>query len=158
MDVTLVSELKIGLVVQKWVAVNIVGQNVLTTHYKKIENWLRESILTTYLLHGGATSKISSNNDEFLVNPKLGGLKEKLEGKIYAGSSMGAFLASKGYVLSSDGQDTNTVHEGVGLLPIQTLCHWDVENKKEQKLKLLKKASGLPILALDETKFVKIFG
>lgn len=58
-------------------------------------------------------------------------LKEKLAGKVYVGSSMGAFLASKNYVLSFDCQDSDTKHQGLGLLPIQTLCHWNIEEKNK---------------------------
>lgn len=77
-----------------------------------------------------------------LIEPlykELTGLSQKLDGKVYAGSSMGAFLASKQYVLSSDSQNSKEVHKGLDLLPIQVLCHWDVETEKERKLNLLKK-------------------
>ena len=88
--------------------------------------------------------------------PQLGELKTKLDQKIYAGSSMGAFLASQNYVLSFDDQDNQTVHQGVGLLPLQVLCHWDVEPEKQRKLQLLRDKSNLPILTLNETEFVEI--
>lgn len=42
---------------------------------------------------------------------RLGGLKDALKGKVYLGSSMGAFMASANYVLSSDEKDTNSVHQ-----------------------------------------------
>lgn len=97
--------------------------------------------------------------DAELIEPcykDLSELKTKLDGKIYAGSSMGAFLASEGYVLSFDSQDSDTKHHGVGLLPIQTLCHWDIEGEKEMKLKLLD--SVKPIIVLNEGEFVTIYG
>lgn len=85
-------------------------------------------------------------------------LKELLEGKVYVGSSMGAFMASTSYVLSFDSQDDLTVHKGLGLLPVQSLCHWDVEEKKDQKLKLLNRHdASLPIITLDECKFTTIY-
>ncbi len=93
-----------------------------------------------------------------LIEPyyqELAFLKTDLEGKVYAGSSMGAFMASEGYVLSADAQESGSMHKGLGLLPIQTLCHWDVEDKKEVKLKLL--SSDKPILALNEGEFVTMF-
>ena len=99
-----------------------------------------------------------AGGEAYLLEPyykELGFLKEKLNNKIYAGSSMGTFLVSENYVLSLDDQDTNTIHQGVGLLPIQTLCHWNIETKKEQKLKLLKQ-NNKPILVLNETEYVKV--
>jgi hypothetical protein len=86
----------------------------------------------------------------------LKGLKEKLTNKVYAGSSMGTFLVSENYVLSLDRQDTSSLHKGVGLLPFQILCHWNVETKKAQKLELLK-ASKTPILVLNEMEYVTIY-
>jgi peptidase E len=69
--------------------------------------------------------------------PQLAGLKTLLKDKVYLGSSMGAFIASKNYVLSSDDEDSHSVHQGLGLVPINILCHWNVENNKQEKLKLL---------------------
>lgn len=88
---------------------------------------------------------------------KLGDLKQKLDGKIYAGSSMGAFLASTSYVLSLSDQKENEVHGGVGLLPIQTLCHWNIEDKKEMKLNLLRDNSQMPIIVLNEFETVTLY-
>jgi peptidase E len=87
---------------------------------------------------------------------QLTGLKEALSGKIFIGSSMGAFLAAESYVLSLDSQDDQVVHKGVGLLPIQVLCHFDKEEKKEHKLSLLRNYSNNPILVLDEFETVRI--
>jgi peptidase E len=85
--------------------------------------------------------------------PLLKTLKKKLKGKVYLGSSMGAFIVSSQYVLSFEKQDTNEVHYGLGLLPISTLCHWDIEKKKEEKVHLLKQAApDNPILTLNECK------
>lgn len=88
---------------------------------------------------------------------ELNGLKEQLDGKVYAGSSMGAFLASSRYVLSLDDQDTETVHKGLGLVPFQILCHWNIETKKEQKVNLLNNNSDLPIIVLNESEFITIY-
>lgn len=98
---------------------------------------------------GGSAEPLES------LYPELGFLKEKLHGKVYAGSSMGAFMASQSYVLSSDYLNTSTTHQGLGLLPIQTLCHWEVENRKEFKLGLLD--TQLPILVLNQAEFVTIY-
>jgi peptidase E len=89
----------------------------------------------------------------------LSGLKHALDGKVYAGSSMGAFLASKNYVLSFDEQDSDTVHAGVGLLPLNTLVHWDKEMKKQEKLQLLKSVDpDTPIFTLNEFEWVTMYG
>jgi peptidase E len=85
----------------------------------------------------------------------LSSLKKKLNGKVYAGSSMGAFLAAQSYVLSFDSQDGNSKHKGLGLLPIQVLCHWNVEEKKKFKLGLLDDTQ--PIIVLNEGEFVTIY-
>ncbi len=85
------------------------------------------------------------------------GLEKKLKDKVCAGSSMGAFFISEQYVLSLDSQDTNTVRKGLGLLPIQLLCHWDIETEKERKLGLLTSNSNLPVLVLNEFEFVVIY-
>lgn len=85
--------------------------------------------------------------------PRLKTLGDVLAGKVYLGCSMGAFIVSDQYVLSFDKQDTNTAHRGLGLLPISTLCHWDIEKDKELKIGLLKAAApNTPILTLDECK------
>jgi peptidase E len=98
---------------------------------------------------GGAAEPIEA------TLPQLKDLKEKLKGKIYLGSSMGAFIVCQQYVLSFDKQDDTHVHHGLGILPVSTLCHWNVENKKDQKIDYLKnEAPNIPIITLEEGKFV----
>ncbi|MEO8581404.1 MAG: Type 1 glutamine amidotransferase-like domain-containing protein [Patescibacteria group bacterium] len=99
-----------------------------------------------------------AGGDAELLEPyysELSNLRSSLNGKIYAGSSMGAFLASNQYVLPFDSQDDESVHAGVGLLPIQVLCHWNVEKKKDFKLNLL--SNSKPIITLNEGEFVEIY-
>lgn len=102
---------------------------------------------------------VAGGEAEFLepLYEKFSRLSEKLEGKVYIGSSMGAFLVSESYVLSLARQAENEVHKGVGLLPIQTLCHWNVEEKKLHKLKLLREHSSSPIITLNEKEFITIY-
>ncbi len=86
--------------------------------------------------------------------PQLRDLRDKLIGKVYLGCSMGAFIVSAQYVLSFEKQGPVEVHYGLGLLPISTLCHWNIETKKGQKVELLKQAApATPILVLDEGRF-----
>ena len=87
--------------------------------------------------------------------PDLEELRDKLEGKIYLGSSMGAFMVSSNYVLSVDEQDTLSVHKGLGLLPINCLVHWDVEPNKDKKIEMIKSSSDLPLMTLDECESVR---
>ena len=90
--------------------------------------------------------------------PQLKDLKKLIKGKVFVGDSMGAFMVSTNYVLSFPTQEDSSVHQGLGILPIQTLCHWDVEENKKRKLKLLKDSnSDLPIVSLDEGKFTRIY-
>lgn len=101
-----------------------------------------------------------AGGDAELIEPfykDLISLKEKIKGKVYAGSSMGAFFASERYVLSLDDQDTSTIHNGIGMLSIQILCHWDIETEKERKLKSLTDSSELPTLVLNEFESVVIY-
>lgn len=98
-----------------------------------------------------------AGGDAELIEPfynELTGLKEKLAGKVYLGSSMGAFIISHNYVLSFDSQDSKSVHKGLGILPINSLAHWDQEDHKEEKIALIKQKSDLPILTLNEGESV----
>ncbi len=87
----------------------------------------------------------------------LSKLKMLLDGKTYIGSSMGAFLASEHYILSYDRQDSSRIYDGLGFVHVNTLCHWNIENHKEQKIKMLKeKYPEIPILLLNEEEFTTI--
>lgn len=114
---------------------------------------LREKLPSTDVL-------FVSGGEEELLRPymsSLGYLKDMLKGKVFIGSSMGTFLASKNYVLSLSTQNENTVYEGLGLIPYNTLCHFNIEKNKEKKIALLKnKDPHTPILCIDEGKFEKV--
>lgn len=85
---------------------------------------------------------------------QLSFLENTLLDKVYIGSSMGAFLASRHYVLSLDGQNTGHVFDGLGLVPYNTLCHWDIEKYKDKKIQMLKDIDPqTPILQIEEQKF-----
>ena len=101
-------------------------------------------------IDGGEGENIEPYYDE-LVD-----LKSKLDGKICIGSSMGSFVIANHYVLSNDDKDTTNVHNGLGLLPINCLCHWNIEDKKQDKIALIKKVSDLPIIALNECESLTI--
>ncbi|MFZ2025057.1 MAG: Type 1 glutamine amidotransferase-like domain-containing protein [Microgenomates group bacterium] len=88
---------------------------------------------------------------------KLQKLKESLKNKIYIGSSMGAFLPSKQYVLSLARQNTDVVYNGLALIPYNVLCHWNIEKEKNKKMNLLKeKDPQIEILCLDEEQFITL--
>lgn len=84
-------------------------------------------------------------------------LKEKLDGKVFAGSSMGAFLASEQYVLSFENEESKTIHQGNALLPVQILCHVDVDTQKQSKINLLNQSSKSPIILINECETVTIY-
>jgi len=85
---------------------------------------------------------------------QLNFLKEALHNKVFIGSSMGSFLASRHYVLSLSDQDEDIVFEGLGLVPYNVLCHWNVETNKNTKIAMLKeKNPQSPILLIEEEKF-----
>jgi len=125
---------------------------------KQISFSVTQSVTDLYTqLERGDVLYVSGGEAELIEPylPQFSQLKEKLQGKVYLGSSMGAFIVSAHYVLSLSAQDENTVRHGLGLLPICTLCHWNVEKNKQKKIDLLKKVDiRLPIVLLDEQKFV----
>jgi len=98
-----------------------------------------------------------AGGDEEYLRPymsQLSNLQEALKGKIYIGSSMGAFLVSRHYVLSEDEVHENTVYDGLGYIPYNVLCHWNVETDKDKKIHMLKAVDPqTPILLLEEGKF-----
>jgi len=98
----------------------------------------------------------SGGEEEFLrpYVSQLLFLKKALDTKVYIGSSMGAFLASKHYVLSLNDQNEDTVYDGLGLVPHNILCHWNRETNKDKKIAMLKeKDPQTPILLIEEEKF-----
>lgn len=101
----------------------------------------------------------SGGEEEFLrpYMEKLHFLKEALQNKIFIGSSMGAFLAAKRYVLSLSDQNEDAVYDGLGLVPYNILCHWNVEKNKEIKINMLReKDPQTPLLLIEEEKFEKL--
>ena len=81
-------------------------------------------------------------------------LKDALKNKVYIGSSMGAFLVSRHYVLSFVRQDMSRVYDGLGLIPYNTLCHWNIETHKDKKTAMLhEKDPQTPLLLIEEQKF-----
>lgn len=127
---------------------------------KKVDVHMVDSADTLRALLPDADVLFVSGGEEELLRPymsRLGYLKDMLKGKVFIGSSMGTFLASKNYVLSLSTQNENTVYEGLGLIPYNTLCHFNIEKNKEKKIALLKnKDPHTPILCIDEGKFEKI--
>ena len=101
----------------------------------------------------------SGGEEEFLrpYMKHLNFLKDTLQNKIFIGSSMGSFLAAKHYVLSLSDQNEDVVYEGLGLVPYNILCHWNVEKNREIKINMLReKDPKTPLLLIEEEKFEKI--
>ncbi|MFO7881107.1 MAG: Type 1 glutamine amidotransferase-like domain-containing protein [Kosmotogaceae bacterium] len=84
---------------------------------------------------------------------QLKGLREKLKDKVYIGSSMGTYMVSENYFT----MQYQTIHQGMGILPIQTICHWDQIEDREHKLSLLKENSKSMVLVLNECQTVEIY-
>ncbi|MBD3279167.1 MAG: hypothetical protein GF390_00465 [Candidatus Pacebacteria bacterium] len=84
---------------------------------------------------------------------QLEGLKDKLQDKVYIGSSMGVYMVSESYLKPKG----DKAQAGMRLLPIQTICHWDQKESKEQKLALLRDNSDSMILVLNEYQTVEIY-
>jgi hypothetical protein len=93
---------------------------------------------------------------QFLV-PQLVFLETALHGKLYAGSSMGTFIVSRHYISSDDMSPTPRIHTGLGLLPLNTLCHWDKETQKTKKIEQLQTTDpSVPIMTLSEFEWISI--
>lgn len=101
-------------------------------------------------IDGGASESIRP------IYETINELKDKVKGKVVIGSSMGAFVICSYFVLSFDEQDTDTVYEGLRLLPLNFLAHWNMEEEKDKKIALIKSKSALPILTLNEGESVII--
>lgn len=145
-----------------------VWEDLINRDKTKILNATQKNVDTLIAEHPGdllvkikqADVLYVAGGEATLIEPlykELSDLPKKLDGKVYAGSSMGAFMASQQYILSINSQETKSVHKGLGLLPIQVLCHWDVETQKVKKLKLLKRNSDSPILVLNECESIVMY-
>lgn len=106
-------------------------------------------------LKGGYTRKIME-----LLSKNLDWIKE-LDGKVLAGTSAGADAIAKYYTVLS----TKRVGEGLGLLPVKFIPHWDSDysddevsdiNWQDELNKLKEYKEELPIYTLREGEF-KIF-
>ncbi len=79
---------------------------------------------------------------------KLGTFSELISGKVVVGISAGANILSK-YYYSTVADD---IREGVGLLPIKLLTHYD-EEKTEQLSNLEKFGEDLPVIKIAEEHY-----
>jgi len=83
--------------------------------------------------------------------PELQDLKKHLQGKVYLGSSMGAYIVSNNYI--DNDSPENIIKPGLGFVPVSTLCHWNAEIQKQEKIDLLKTNDpNARIVTLDEGK------
>lgn len=134
--------------------------NILANSTKQVEIHIADTIKTLQERIDEADVIYFSHGKEENLRPyvqELSFLKERLENKIYIGSSMGAFLAAKHYVLSLPDQDENVVNEGLGLVPYNILCHWNVEINKGKKMNMLnEKDPQTSLLFIEEEKFEKL--
>ena len=133
---------------------------ILKQATKKVEINIVDPVDNLFTQLKDADVLYMSGGDEEYLRPymsQLTELKDTLKDKVYIGSSMGAFLPSRHYVLSLDGQDTDIVFDGLGLIPYSVLCHWDIEENKDKKISMLKeKDPQTKTLLLEEEKFITL--
>ncbi len=90
-------------------------------------------------LHGGKTLKLLKTLKSYK------NLKELFNGKIVAGESAGAYVLSTYFYSKSEGG----VFEGLGYVPVKTICHYIGENAE----KLKDCSNNLKTLLLPDYKF-----
>jgi hypothetical protein len=129
------------------------GDKVLTfthTDSRQLENQLIDA--DVFYLGGGWSQFLDPHRDELMA------VKPLLKDKVIIGSSMGAFYIATHYITSFDESwDKKTIEPGLGLIPINILCHWDKEQHPKIKLQSLSTQSPLPIITLNETEFVTVY-
>ncbi|MBR9701373.1 type 1 glutamine amidotransferase-like domain-containing protein [Candidatus Pacearchaeota archaeon] len=82
---------------------------------------------------------------------KVDNFGKLIEGKIVIGSSFGAYILSKYFY----GKSKDRIVEGLGILPIKVLCHYD--SSKKNQLELLRAhGENIPIKTIPETEFIII--
>lgn len=139
----LVDKSKIESLADKPVTIDMV------TNPEELENQIRRC--DVFYVAGGYINNIESYYNH-LIN-----LKIQLSGKVYIGSSVGSFLVSQYFVTSFESEIEFKALSGLGFLPTNILCHWNIEEHKEHKIDLLKATSPeFPILSLNEGQFIRI--
>lgn len=96
---------------------------------------------------------IRGGNDYSILDKfrKIKNINDLFDGKVVAGSSMGAYVLAKYFYSNSNDQ----IKEGGGLLPIKCFAHYHKD--KADKLKELEKyKENLKIYAIPDTEFVVI--
>lgn len=78
----------------------------------------------------------------------LNNFGQLISGKVYFGSSAGAYLVSK-YYYSVDRQ---RIEEGLGILPIKCFAHWD-ESQQKSLDELKNFSEELPVILLREGEY-----
>lgn len=96
-------------------------------------------------LHGGDTQAL------FTSISQVPNLKERLNGKIVAGSSAGAYVLAAAYFSNS----RRVVDRGLGILPIKIFAHWD-ESQQTELAELRAFGEELPIVLIPETEYIVI--
>lgn len=96
-------------------------------------------------LHGGNTLKLLNPLKKFLNLEKL------FNGKTIAGESAGAYVLSAYFYNEKE----NRVSEGLGFVPVKTICHW-TEERKNRFNELNKNYPDFEILLLPDYNY-KVF-
>ena len=90
--------------------------NVVVANEKDFLNQLTQA--SAVYIHGGSTPKLLE------ILKKYPDLKKYLDGKTVAGSSAGAYAIGR-YSPFHDDESGGKVREGLGLLPLRVVCHYD---------------------------------
>ncbi|MDZ7798202.1 MAG: Type 1 glutamine amidotransferase-like domain-containing protein [Patescibacteria group bacterium] len=83
---------------------------------------------------------------------KIKDFKQLIKGKVVAGSSAGAYVLSQYYYTHGRAR----VEEGLGILPVKTIAHYEKEKDKGNLKKLSEKNGQLKIIKIPETQYVVI--
>lgn len=87
---------------------------------------------------------------------KINNLRNTIRNKMLIGSSAGAFLLCK-YSLNSFDYQPQDINKGIGLVSGNILCHWDIEENKQEKINKIKQYDpDSPIYLIKETEYIKI--
>lgn len=112
---------------------------------------LKEQLVRSdvFYMRGGETAKLLK---------KLSSTKNLIrlfDGKVVAGSSAGAYVLSK-YYWNHGESSLNEFSRGLGIIKVNTLCHYEQE-RSDIVSKFLKYKKDLPLLALPNYKWAIIY-
>ncbi len=109
-----------------------------------------KSVATSDVIYfaGGEYPRLKAEVD------RVGDIQKQFDNKVIVGTSAGAILLTSSAVDPEDDQ----LYIGLGSIPVNFVCHWNVVKDREEKLRRLRAAApGLPILTLNESQWVVFY-